>query len=505
MPANPARPLHSAAYVAAFGASYRVDVSLRAPGTVGPASETYPLTADMVRDAASCQLSRSELMRTFARIASRTGDARSPKVGKTFLPNVDLIAGIREMMEHHHYAGTDTVDLHHAKDDREHGADPTTESVPTPAPIHPAPGECAACGEHFADLVSHYGDCSGPTVPPAPVVADTAPAPVVPMPVAPPAPVTVETVPRNDPAPGSLDAMVRDLVRAEIAHYPHPVDVDTVRDIVKSALVDVRDLLTTRTVILRDQREPVTIAEHVHPAFERVMTLATARRPKYALLVGPAGTGKTTLAGHVAQALGRSFALKSCSADMGAHELVGYRNITTGDYVRTDYRDAYEHGGCYLLDEVDKSSACILPTLNATLANGHAGFPDGMVERHPDFYALCAANTYGLGSDPIYIGSQQMDGAVLDRFMTVEVGYDAELESGYCQQSGQAAWYRACETMRANIARHNLRAILSTRTVMDGADLIAAGTWTPRDVVAARVTRGQTVEAAAKIMQGAAL
>jgi cobaltochelatase CobS len=46
-----------------------------------------------------------------------------------------------------------------------------------------------------------------------------------------------------------------------------------------------------------------------------------------------------------------------------------------GKLVRTLLREAYEHGGVFLLDEIDAGNPGVLTVLNALLANGQVGFP----------------------------------------------------------------------------------------------------------------------------------
>ena len=131
------------------------------------------------------------------------------------------------------------------------------------------------------------------------------------------------------------------------------------------------------------------------------------------MMVGPAGSGKTTAAHEAAKALGIPFYFTG--AIDSAYKLTGFIDAQ-GRTVRTAFREAFEHGGVFLFDEMDSSMPAALLAFNAALANGHADFPDGIIKRHPDFRAIAACNTFGGGANRQYVGRMQLDAASLDRF-----------------------------------------------------------------------------------------
>lgn len=79
-------------------------------------------------------------------------------------------------------------------------------------------------------------------------------------------------------------------------------------------------------------------------------------------MVGPAGSGKTTIASQVAQALGLDFYCYGAISQ--AFEFLGYYDAN-GKYVETDFYRAFKHGGLVLMDEMDASTPmhCWLSTL----------------------------------------------------------------------------------------------------------------------------------------------
>jgi cobaltochelatase CobS len=93
------------------------------------------------------------------------------------------------------------------------------------------------------------------------------------------------------------------------------------------------------------------------------------------------------MAEQAAEALGIPSHGISLSPQTPASALLGYMQAA-GDYVSTQFRQAYEHGGLFHFDEVDNAHPSVLAVINGALANGHMDFPDGRVKRHGDFQ-LC--------------------------------------------------------------------------------------------------------------------
>jgi SpoVK/Ycf46/Vps4 family AAA+-type ATPase len=187
------------------------------------------------------------------------------------------------------------------------------------------------------------------------------------------------------------------------------------------------------------------------------------------MLVGPAGSGKTTLAKQVADAMDLPFYFNG--AINSEYKLTGFINAR-GMIVSTDFRKAFEEGGVYLFDEFDASHPNATTTFNAALSNNWMDFPDGRVERHENFYCMAACNTYGRGADRLYVGRNQLDAASLDRFMMFDLDYDEGLELAL---AGDPDWVNYVQRVRKAIFDLKLRHVVSPRASIMGAKLLSVG------------------------------
>ena len=206
-----------------------------------------------------------------------------------------------------------------------------------------------------------------------------------------------------------------------------------------------------------------------HKDFEKLLKLASNRLDT--MLVGPAGSGKTTICHNIADALDLPFYMTSVGAQTTKTDLLGYMDAT-GNYVKTHLRNAYENGGLFLMDEIDAGNANVITILNSLLANGMAAFPDKMVIRHENFIFFAAANTFGRGNDRQYVGRNQLDAASLDRFVTVSFDYDNHLELAL---SIDKDWTKTVQELREKAFDLKLQIVISPRASIKGGQLLQAG------------------------------
>lgn len=302
---------------------------------------------------------------------------------------------------------------------------------------------------------------------------------------------TGETVPEAKPVPAIMVAddtedaklkLLRDLLGGG-----QKIDPEAIRAMAEAAVASqMGEVMTSLAALVADQvakqvrKIEVTVADlpkvvfdRTHKAFEEVLNFAANRQG--VMLVGPAGSGKTTLAEQVAEALSLPFYMAGKTND--EVKIVGYRD-GSGEYRDTAFRRAYENGGVFLFDEIDGWSPDALIAVNAPLAGKNGDFPDGMVKRHDDFVPIAAGNTFGRGADRQYVGRTQQDAAALDRFAVVTIDYDEELEMVIACDND---WTAYVQKVRAAVASEKVRHIVSPRASIGGGIMLKAGH--PRDKV----------------------
>lgn len=236
----------------------------------------------------------------------------------------------------------------------------------------------------------------------------------------------------------------------------------------------VREALAAQTavhLIVQTPSTPLPVALGlVHRETPRIIKALNAGLNVY--LHGPAGSGKTTVGQKCAEAFGLPF--YTAAKVESEYLLLGFRDAK-GDVVRTPFREAYEHGGVFLFDELDGSSPGAVVALNMALANGMCPFPDGLIARHPDFKVIAAGNTTLTGGNRQYAGRMQMDGASIDRFFFIRFGYDEALETELAQDK---AWCEYVQAIRAAVAERGMSHLVTPRATFDGCKALAAGlTW----------------------------
>lgn len=267
----------------------------------------------------------------------------------------------------------------------------------------------------------------------------------------------------------------------------------------------IREHAVKRTVIESAQRpEPVDCGVQ-HHQFETLLKAVAARVNCY--LPGPAGSGKSRAAREAAKALDLPY--YSHGSISAAHELLGFID-GNGTYHRTAFREAFEFGGVFCADELDGSIPSEALSVNnhiAAAAGDLMPFPDGMIERHPDFVVVATANTVGSGRSREYVGRYQLDAATLNRFAILSWEYDEQLERSI---AGNDKWTATVQAFRDAVKRCEIRHVVSPRDSIHGAKLLAAG-LERADVVDMLLWRGleendrQRIRAAYDSKKGGAL
>ena len=209
--------------------------------------------------------------------------------------------------------------------------------------------------------------------------------------------------------------------------------------------------------------------------------IETLKATGLAYLVGPAGTGKSTLAMDACAELfgvpkddfkfNEHFAQISFSPDTTSGEMVGRCDIN-GVFHRSEVVRVFAEGGLILFDEIDNADASMLVKLNTAIANGTFATPEGLVRKNKNTVIVCTANTYGTGPDAMYVGRTRLDAATLDRFVcsTIEVDYDVKLEKklAHFLPEEKRTWLtNFVKKVRDEIKAKHFRRLCSTRFVIN--------------------------------------
>jgi energy-coupling factor transporter ATP-binding protein EcfA2 len=203
-------------------------------------------------------------------------------------------------------------------------------------------------------------------------------------------------------------------------------------------------------------------------------------------LAGPPGSGKSEASRTVARMLGREFGALSLNPGTPESRLIGYMDATR-NYHSTTYRKLYEHGGVCLIDEMDNASPAILTSINSH-TTGIGGFPDGMVERSPNFVLIATGNTVGRGGTLNHSDRRALDAATMDRFTVINWPYDEGLEtlmvSGVLEDKLKLAkWLEWVRKIRAFCAERHPRLVVSPRASVKGAKALQHSKLPSRQVV----------------------
>ncbi len=268
-----------------------------------------------------------------------------------------------------------------------------------------------------------------------------------------PTPVPAPSTTHQDPLMVLLAQRLKDAgLVADPAPDPAPqVTLDDVEALIKKRTTQAIQAILDEGILVRRQEirilvngsETATVTGKAPKWFGRLVKLAQCRIN--ALLVGPAGCGKTTGVAMLAETLQLPFYRVSLSAGVDEGVLQGWLlPVEQGGqftYVPSTVVKAYEEGGVVLLDELDAADANMLIILSAVLDEGQWAIPmrhnQPTLKRHADFVVVGAANTWGHGASRKFVGAQQLDERTLSRFRMGQIAcdYDADLEADLYEAS----------------------------------------------------------------------
>jgi cobaltochelatase CobS len=206
-------------------------------------------------------------------------------------------------------------------------------------------------------------------------------------------------------------------------------------------------------------------------------------------LVGPAGSGKSSLLKQICLRRGVKPIVVSFNGEVSVDDLVGTKDAVNGQTVFTEgvLPQAMRRGIPIIIDEADATPPDVQFVLHPVLMGEplcltRAG--GEYVNPEPGFFVAATGNTVGRGDDSgLYVGTNVLNEAYLDRYGTVfEHWYMPKDEETIVLVKRTGVHKRIAEKMVkvAELARDAMRAdtlssTFSTRKMLDWAKLVSQG------------------------------
>lgn len=307
------------------------------------------------------------------------------------------------------------------------------------------------------------------------------------------APLPIEQLPTGAPPVSAGNADLNAALAALQAALAPKLDMAAIRDEIAKA---VAEMTLPKPLTIQVRELPPVEIKTPHKQFETLLRVLTCGI-RNVWLVGTAGAGKTHASEDCAKAMGLPYGSISVCQQSTKADLLGFTDAT-GTYRSTHFRRIYEHGGVFLLDEIDNGNPNVLAVLNQALSNNQCAFADSdaMVPRHKDCYVLAGANTVGHGATAKYVGRNPIDAATIDRFVFIQWEVDEALEVALC---GNKAWATRVQKVRKVAGELGLSVVVSPRASINGAKLLAGG-FLQSDVESMVLFKDWSGDAKAKVL-----
>ena len=265
----------------------------------------------------------------------------------------------------------------------------------------------------------------------------------------------------------TLTKAILEMVEPKIGSAINALNLPSmVKELVKSEVEN-----STKVVsISLNGGEPKKVGSIIHKNFETLLKMTACG--VNVLMVGMAGTGKTHGAQSVAKALELPFHAISIGMQTTKSDILGFVDAN-GRYVESAFYKAFKKGGVYLMDEIDAGNPNVLILVNSAISNGFCEFPNGeFLEAHKNFRFIGTANTFGNGSDGVFVGRNQLDLATLDRFCTIEWDIDEDVENALVSDK---AWLKIVRKCREIVSQNIDNSFVTQRASLNGDKLLRAG------------------------------
>lgn len=294
----------------------------------------------------------------------------------------------------------------------------------------------------------------------------------------------------------ALDGFAELLAPKVQARLKSNIDEQAIKTLIKEELVKVSK---PKTIELKNPSGDVTKIESPHKEIAKLLYYISKRHHVY--LHGPAGSGKSTAAKQVAEALNLSFGYLSLNPQTPDSRILGFLDAG-GSYRSTIFYKCYKDGGVFCIDEMDNASAALLTTLNSMLENGLGAFPCGLVPRHKDFVLVATGNTNGKGGNPMFPERRPFDMAFSERFTFLFWGYDVDMERKITFQINPKAeaWFAWVLKTREYTKKTFPRVLVSPRVSFKGAEYLKDNDLKVEEIAEGLVFKGLDEDTVKKIL-----
>lgn len=268
----------------------------------------------------------------------------------------------------------------------------------------------------------------------------------------------------------------------------------------------------TRIIEIRvPDKEPKKITG-AHFLFERLVRLVGAG--VHVHLWGPAGTGKTTAALQVAEALSRFAEIDTLDRSTFRSMVQGFMS-PNGDKVHTSFTRCWTEGKIYVADECDNAPGAVQTLFNSALANNMASLAWGNEQMAKGFGFVSCGNT-PFRPTRNFPDRLPGSGAFMDRLYFMYWPLDRSIMRSYANLPRQAAprreywkvspesWERWIEGVMDYCERAVPTLAVTPRAAIVGIKALSLGE-SPEEVADALVFRGADSDMRSKVLSNVPL
>jgi hypothetical protein len=309
---------------------------------------------------------------------------------------------------------------------------------------------------------------------------------------------------QNNPNPQIDEKQLQEMVQKEMDENLQKKLDKKVEEQVAKQVAEMKPLV----IEVKGPEGPPVKIEGTHYLFPRLLRLVSAGFNVF--MWGPPGTGKTTAALQVAEALSRKAEIDTLDPTTARSMIQGYMT-PTGNPVHNVFTRCWENGSVYVADEVDLAPGHVQTLFNSALANGHAPLAWGNVNKAKGFSFVATGNTSGRPT-AAFPDRRPMSNAFADRLYFMYWPLDPSIE---CRAVGLVPpkapnesketcdpkdWVTFVQMLRAWAEDNAPTLSITPRASLLGIQALAVGE-SPNDVADALIFRGCDKDLKAKALR----